>query len=53
LGEHRPEDLFSLSSLRRYHGILGLWGGLAPDNSRLFVRDTSTQEIFALDVDLP
>lgn len=31
----------------------GLWGGLAPDNSRLFVRDTSTQEIYALDVDLP
>jgi serine/threonine protein kinase/dipeptidyl aminopeptidase/acylaminoacyl peptidase len=53
LGEHRPEDIFSLSSLRRYHGILGVWGGLAPDNSRLFVRDTSTQEIYALDVDLP
>jgi serine/threonine protein kinase/Tol biopolymer transport system component len=53
LGEHHPEDLFSLSSLRRYHGIFGVWGGLAPDNSRLFVRDTSTQEIYALDVDLP
>ena len=26
---------------------------LAPDNSRLSVRDTSTQEIYALDVDLP
>jgi Tol biopolymer transport system component len=53
LGEHHPEDLFSLSGLRRYDGIWGWWGGLAPDNSRLFVRDISTQEIYALDVDLP
>ena len=53
LGEHNPEDLFRLSSLRRYLGFWGYWGGLAPDNSRLFVRDTSTQEIYALDVDLP
>jgi serine/threonine protein kinase len=53
LGEHHPEDLFRLSSLRRYLGVWGYWGGLAPDNSRLFVRDTSTQEIYALNVDLP
>jgi dipeptidyl aminopeptidase/acylaminoacyl peptidase len=53
LGEHHPEDLFSLSSLRRYNGIWGWWGGITPDNSRLFVRDTSTQEIYALDVELP
>jgi len=52
LSEHHPEDLFSLSSLHRYEGVFGVWGGLAPDNSRLFVRDTSTQEIYALDVDL-
>jgi len=53
LGEHHPEDLFSLSGVRRYVGQWGLWGGLAPDNSRLSVRDTSTQEIYALDVYLP
>jgi len=53
LGEHHPEDLFSLTSAHRYVGIWGRWGGLAPDNSRLYVRDASTQEIYALDVDLP
>jgi len=53
LGEHHPEELFGLGSLRRYLGSWGQWGGLAPDNSRLFVRDTSTQEIYALDVELP
>lgn len=29
------------------------WAGLAPDGSPLFLRDLSTQEIYALDVDLP
>ncbi len=53
LGEHHPEDLFSLTRLRRYNGNFGFWGGLAPDNSRVFVRDISTQEIYALDVELP
>jgi hypothetical protein len=27
--------------------------GQAPDNSHLFTRDMSTQEIYALDVDFP
>ena len=53
LGDHHPEDLFSLGALRRYPGFWGFWGGVAPDNSRLYVRDASTQEIYALDVDLP
>jgi Tol biopolymer transport system component/DNA-binding winged helix-turn-helix (wHTH) protein len=29
------------------------WSGLAPDDSPLVMRDASTQEIYALDVDLP
>jgi hypothetical protein len=53
VGDSRPEDLFSLNGLRRYAGVWGSWGGQAPDDSRLFVRDVSTQEIYALDVDLP
>ncbi len=53
VGENRPEDLFSLSSLGRFLGTWGSWGGQAPDDSRLFVRDASTQDIYALDVDLP
>ncbi len=53
VGTNRPEDLFSLRGLRRYFGIWGSWGGQAPDDSRLFVRDASTQDIYALDVDFP
>ena len=53
VGENRPEDLYSLSSLHQYFGIWGSWSGQAPDDSRLFVRDASTQDIYALDVDLP
>ncbi len=29
------------------------WSGLAPDGTPLFVRDISTQEIYALDLQLP
>jgi hypothetical protein len=29
------------------------WTGLAPDDSPLVMRDASTQEIYALDVDFP
>jgi hypothetical protein len=53
VGENRPEDLFSLRGLHRFFGIWGSWSGQAPDESRLFVRDASTQDIYALDVDLP
>ena len=53
VGENRPEDFFSLSGLRRYFGFWGSWGGQAPDDSRLFVRDASTLGIYAMDVDLP
>ncbi|HZQ94826.1 MAG TPA: hypothetical protein VFA67_07440, partial [Candidatus Sulfotelmatobacter sp.] len=54
LGQHTPEDLFSLRSLRRYTiGGWGSWSGMTADNSRLFVRDVSSQEVYALDVALP
>jgi Tol biopolymer transport system component/predicted Ser/Thr protein kinase len=53
VGDNRPEDLFSLSGLRRYFGFWGSWSGQAPDDSRLYVRDMSTQDIYALDVDFP
>jgi Tol biopolymer transport system component len=53
LGESQPRELFSLNNLRRYAGIWGSWSGMAPDGSQLFVKDTSTQEIYALDVTLP
>jgi len=53
LGENKPEDLFTLNRLRRFLGIFATWSGQAPDDSRLFVRDVSTQDIYALDVDFP
>ena len=34
-------------------GTIVPWLGLAPDDSPLFARDISTQEIYALEVELP
>ena len=53
VGDNHAEDLFSLIGLRRYFALWGSWSGQAPDDSRLFVRDVSTQDIYALDIDLP
>jgi len=54
VGENHSEDLFSLTGLPRFlGGPWGAWSGMAPDDSRIFVRDTSTQDIYGLDVDLP
>lgn len=53
VGDHQPEDLFAVKDLLRYIGIFGTWSGQTPDGSRLFVRDLSTQDVYALDVDLP
>jgi len=53
IGQTHSEPLFSLTGLRRYVDPLGTWSGLAPNGSPLFVRDISTQEIYALDVHLP
>ena len=53
IGETRSELLISLKGMRRYVGGFGLWSGLTPDNSALFVRDLSTDEIYSLEVDLP
>jgi Tol biopolymer transport system component/DNA-binding winged helix-turn-helix (wHTH) protein len=47
------EQLASLQGIRRT-GIFGwTWVGLTPDGSPLVLRDIGTQEIDALDVDLP
>ena len=54
LGAAQSEELFSLSELPRFQGMFsGVWSGLAPDNSRLYARDLSTQEIYSLEVQLP
>ena len=53
VGEAKSEEVVSLKTLRRYFSTIGFWSGLAPDGAPIFVRDTSTQEIYALDVQLP
>jgi Tol biopolymer transport system component len=53
VGESKSEEVVSLKDLRRYMGSVALWSGLAPDGAPIFVRDVSTQEIYALDVQFP
>ena len=37
----------------RQTGTFSIWLGLAPDDSPLLLRDTGTQEIYALDWETP
>ena len=53
LGQTRPELMVDLKDLHQYAGDLGNWTGITPDGSPLFVRDRSTDEIYALDLELP
>jgi hypothetical protein len=43
----------SLKNIRRFFPQWGEWSGMASDGSPLVVRDISTQEIYALDWQLP
>jgi Tol biopolymer transport system component len=51
ISDHKVERIVSLKDTRRT-GLFS-WAGLAPDDSPLLLRDTGTQEVYALDVDLP
>jgi len=52
--QSHSELLVDLKGLHRYSNLPAYgWSGVAPDGSGLFVRDLSTDEIYALDVDLP
>ena len=53
LGSQVAETVADLTGEHRYGDRWGSWSGVAADGSVLFVRDASTQEIYALDVDLP
>jgi hypothetical protein len=53
VGETKSEEVVSLKGLRRFFGSVGPWSGLAPDDTPIFVRDVSAQEIYALDVQVP
>ena len=51
ISDHKLERLVGLKNLR----LAGTyaWTGLAPDDSPLLLRDTGTQEIYALETQLP
>jgi len=53
VSDRKLERLVSLKGVRRFWGELGQWTGLAPDDSPLLARDTSSQEIYALDFQAP
>ena len=53
VGDDHPERIVDLKDLKQFSGDLGNWSGITPDESQLFVRDLSTDEIYALDLLLP
>jgi len=54
VGQTHSEPLVDLKGLSRYLAPPAYgWSGVAPDGSALFTRDLSTDEIYALDLDLP
>ena len=53
VSDHKLEKIVSLKGTRLAIGIVGTWCGLAPDDSPLILRDVGTQEIYALDLQLP
>ena len=54
VGDTRPEVLFSTKGFQQYFTPeFGPWTDNGPGDSRIFLRDVSTQDIYALDVDFP
>ena len=49
VSDHKLERICSLKGFQGAGGAFGNWSGLAPDESPLLVRDTSVQEIYAVD----
>jgi len=51
--DRKVERLVSLKNIRRVIWPQGPWSGLTPDNSPLVLRDTGSQDIYALDWEAP
>jgi len=51
--DHKLERIVGLKGIRLTIGFAGTWCGLAPDDSSLLLRDVGSQEIYALDLQLP
>ena len=54
-GQRHSELLVDLAGFARFgvSSLVGAWSGVSPDGSPLLVRDLSTQEIYALSLDVP
>ena len=53
ISDHKLEKIVSLKGMRLTIGAWGAWCGLAADDSPLVLRDVGSQEIYALDLQLP
>jgi hypothetical protein len=53
LSDRKLERVLSLKGFQPAGGAFASWTGLAPDESPLFVRDASIQEIYALEWEAP
>jgi serine/threonine protein kinase/Tol biopolymer transport system component len=53
LSDHKMETVASLKNLRRVILPFEAWMGLTPDGSPLLMRDTGSQEVYALDFEEP
>lgn len=53
VSDHKLERIVDLKGIRLTITEAGTWCGLAPDDSPLILRDVGTQEIYALDLQLP
>jgi Tol biopolymer transport system component len=48
--DHRLEKICSLKDFRRVFSYWNSWMGLTPDGTPLLMRDSGTQEVYALDL---
>jgi Tol biopolymer transport system component len=53
ISDRKLEKIVDLKGIRLAVGFWGAWCGLAPDDSPLILRDVGSQEIYALDLQLP
>jgi Tol biopolymer transport system component len=53
VSDHKLERIVSLKGIRLTMSDIGTWCGLAPDDSPLVLRDVGSQEIYAVDLQLP
>jgi Tol biopolymer transport system component len=53
ISNHQMQRVASLKGLRRVVTPWVSWSGLTPDGSPLLMRDTGTQEVYALDFEAP